>query len=109
MVEDRDIYESSRTPGVAGWGTTELSKKQVREAVNNILAILDAKGIRPCEILHTLAEQAQQQGHHKAADALLNAASELRQALFNTSTMQVFEDEDEEMSEFEAGLLMTND
>lgn len=83
MTNNRDIYQGGRTQGVAGWGTTELSKQQVRKAVTNAIASLETKGIRPCEILHALAEQAQQQGNRKAADMLLKAAFELRQGEAN--------------------------
>ena len=79
MNNDRDIYQGSRTQGVAGWGTTELSKQQVRQAVMNAIATLEAKGIRSCEILYALAERVNQEGDRKAAEALLKAAFELRQ------------------------------
>ncbi|MCA1993378.1 MAG: hypothetical protein LDL41_15265 [Coleofasciculus sp. S288] len=80
MTNDRDIYNGGRTQGIAGWGTTEMSKQQVRHAVMSAIATLDAKGIRPCEILFALAEQSHRQGDRKAAEALLKAAFELRQA-----------------------------
>ncbi len=94
MVNDRDIYQGTRTQGVAGWGTTELSKQQVRKTVMNTISTLEAKGIRPCEILYALAEQAHQQGNHRAADALLNAAFELRQGgSFDSADTDVTQEE----------------